>query len=109
MVAIIGTVAIGLVAVVIGIINMTGNISTLHRYHRNRVSEADRKPFGRLVGIGTIIMGVSIIAFGGFQYAFEKTQREAFTLIGTALMLVGITVGLTISVIAMAKYNKGVF
>ena len=109
MVAIIGTVAIGLVAVVIGIINMTGNISTLHRYHRNRVSEADRKPFGRLVGIGTIIMGVSIIAFSGFQYAFEKTQREAFTLIGTALMLVGIAVGLTISVIAMTKYNKGVF
>ena len=79
MAAIIGTVAIGLLAVVIGIINMTGNISTLHRYHRNRVSEADRKPFGRLVGIGTIVMGVSIIAFGGFQYAFEQTQRTAFT------------------------------
>ena len=109
MAAIIGTVAIGLLAVVIGIINMTGNISTLHRYHRNRVSEADRKPFGRLVGIGTIVMGVSIIAFGGFQYAFEQTQRTAFTLIGTALMLVGIAVGLTISVIAMVKYNTGIF
>ena len=109
MTAIIGTVAIGLLAVVIGIINMTGNISTLHRYHRNRVSEADRKPFGRLVGIGTIVMGVSIIAFGGFQYAFEQTGRTAFTLIGTALMLVGIAVGLTISVIAMVKYNKGIF
>lgn len=109
MTAIIGTVAIGLLAVIIGIINMTGNISTLHRYHRNRVSEADRKPFGRLVGIGTIVMGVSIIAFGGFQYAFEQTGRTAFTLIGTALMLVGIAVGLTISVIAMVKYNKGIF
>ena len=109
MAAIIGTVAIGLLAVVIGIINMTGNISTLHRYHRNRVSEADRKPFGRLVGIGTIVMGVSIIAFGGFQYAFEQTGRTAFTLIGTALMLAGIAVGLTISVIAMVKYNKGIF
>ena len=109
MIAVISTVAIGLLAVVLGIINMTGNISTLHRYHRNRVSEVDRKPFGRLVGIGTVVMGLSIIVFGGFQYAFEQTGRTAFTLIGTALMLVGLAVGLTITVIAMIKYNKGIF
>ena len=53
-------IAIGILISVLGIINMTGNISSLHSYHRHRVKEEDIKPFGRLVGTGTLIIGVSL-------------------------------------------------
>ena len=52
---------VGIVCIVLGVSNMKGNISSLHSYHRNRVSEEDRIPFGKKVGLGTIIIGVGII------------------------------------------------
>ena len=33
---------VGIVCIVLGVSNMKGNISSLHSYHRNRVSEEDR-------------------------------------------------------------------
>jgi len=39
--AFLATVILGVIISIIGIINMTGNISTLHRYHRKRVSKED--------------------------------------------------------------------
>ena len=50
------TLVLGVLICVMGTINMTGNISTIHSYHRKRVTEENRKPFGRLVGLGTLIM-----------------------------------------------------
>ena len=52
---------VGVVFIVLGISNMRGNISTLHSYHRHRVSEEDRIPFGKQVGLGTIIIPIPII------------------------------------------------
>ena len=49
-------VLVGLIVIMLGIINLNGNISLLHRYHRKRVAEEDRIPFGRMVGIGTILV-----------------------------------------------------
>ena len=43
--AFIVTALVGVVCIVLGISNMKGNISSLHSYHRNRVSEEDRIPF----------------------------------------------------------------
>ena len=37
---------LGAVLIVFGVLNMRGNLSMLHSYHRKRVSEADRLPFG---------------------------------------------------------------
>ena len=42
---------VGVVCIVLGISNMRGNISSLHSYHRHRVSEEDRIPFGKQVGL----------------------------------------------------------
>jgi hypothetical protein len=39
------TFLVGVVCIVLGISNMRGNISSLHSYHRSRVSEEDRSPF----------------------------------------------------------------
>jgi len=107
--AFIVTALVGVVCIVLGISNMKGNISSLHSYHRSRVSEADRIPFGKKVGIGTIIIGVAIIVFSGLSAVTLYTDNEMFTLIGTGILIAGIIVGLVISFKAMIKYNKGIF
>ena len=100
---------VGTLMIVMGSINMTGNISSLHSYHRKRVSEEDRKPFGRLVGLGTLLIGIGIIAFGALMWIHEETLLLWIAPIATALLIVSIVVGLVISFYAMMKYNKGIF
>ncbi|MBQ8345804.1 MAG: hypothetical protein IJY42_06040 [Clostridia bacterium] len=109
MVALATSVFLGLLIVILGGINTAGNISSLHWYHRQRVTEEDRKPFGRMVGIGHIIIGNSIILFGCLFFCFERTEQELLVIIGTVLLLVGIAAGLVICLAAMMKYNKGIF
>ncbi|MBO5294749.1 MAG: hypothetical protein J6B71_05865, partial [Clostridia bacterium] len=94
---------------VLGISNMRGNISSLHSYHRHRVSEEDRIPFGKQVGLGTIIIGVDIMVFSVLSSVTLYTENDIFILIGTAILIIGIILGLIISFRAMIKYNKGVF
>ena len=53
---------------------MSGNISSLHWYYRQRVTEENVKPFGRLVGLGTLLIGIAMIAFGILFLIYEKTQ-----------------------------------
>lgn len=100
---------LGLLVSIIGIINMTGNISSLHSYHRHRVTEENRKPFGMLVGLGTLIIGIAMIVFGVLFFMYEQTNLELLVIIGTAELIAGIIVGMVISFYAMIKYNKGIF
>ena len=100
---------VGIVCIFLGVSNMKGNISSLHSYHRNRVSVEDRIPFGKKVGLGTIIIGVGIIMFSALSVVTLYTDNEMFTLIGTGILIAGIIVGLVISFKAMIKYNKGIF
>ena len=85
---------LGIIIIIIGFINMKGDISSLHSYHRNRVSEEDKLPFGRLVGLGTIILGVSLIIS---------------SFLGEYILIIGLILGLIPIVYAMFKYNKGIF
>ena len=101
--------SLGVLIAVLGIINMTGNISSLHAYHRRRVTEENRKPFGKLVGLGTLLVGVAITAFGALFFAFEQTQLEFLVIIGVIALIVGIIAGMAVSFYAMIKYNKGIF
>ena len=100
---------VGIVCIFLGISNMRGNISTLHSYHRHRVSEEDRIPFGKQVGLGTMIVGIGIIIFTVLSTITLYTENNIFTLIGTVVLIVGIIVGLIMSFKAMIKYNKGIF
>ena len=100
---------VGVVCIVLGISNMRGNISSLHSYHRHRVFEEDRIPFGKQVGLGTMIIGIGIIIFSVMSALTLYTENKIFTLIGTAVLIVGIVVGLIMSFKAMIKYNKGIF
>ena len=103
------TVLVGVVCIVLGISNMRGNISSLHSYHRSRVSEEDRIPFGKQVGLGTIIVGIGIIVFSVLSSVTLYTENDIFILVGTAVLIIGIILGLVISFRAMIKYNKGIF
>ena len=103
------TFLIGVIGIVLGISNMRGNISTLHSYHRHRVSEEDRIPFGKQVGLGTMVIGIGIIIFSVLSTVTLYTENNIFILIGTAVLIVGIVAGLIISFKAMIKYNKGIF
>ena len=103
------TFLVGVIFIVLGISNMKGNISSLHSYHRNRVSEEDRIPFGKQVGFGTIIIGIGIIVFSGLSVVTLYTENDIFILLGTVLLISAIIIGLVISFRAMIKYNKGIF
>ena len=103
------TIIIGIVIIVIGIFNIKGNVSMMHSYHRKRVKPEDILPFGRLVGLGMIIIGVSLISMGVLSYLAVALQNELLLKIGYVTLIVGFIVGLGINFYAMFKYNKGIF
>lgn len=103
------TFIVGVVLIVIGISNMRGNISSLHSYHRQRVSEEDRIPFGKQVGLGNIIIGVGVIIFSILSAITLYNKNNAYISVGTVVLIASIIVGLVFSFKAMIKYNKGIF
>ena len=102
-------VLVGLIVIMLGIMNLTGNTSLLHSYHRKRVSEEDRIPFGRMVGIGTILVGLSVIIKASLQFASAKVDNTVLDTIGTVCLAAGLVIGLAIIIYAMFKYNKSIF
>lgn len=103
------TAALGVIVIVLGVLNRKGNVSTLHRYHRKRVSAEDRLPFGRKVGSGTVIVGGALVLSAGLRFAAEKTDLPVMQTVGTVVLVIGFVVGFAIIVYAMIKYNKGIF
>lgn len=101
--------AISLALLVMGIMNIKGNISTLHRYHRHRVREEDVPAFGKLVGTGTIICAVSLMIFGALNFLGANLAISELSLIGTIIMIPGLIIGMIYMFYAMIKYNKGIF
>lgn len=99
----------GIACVLLGISNMKGNISTIHEYHRKRVKKEDELPFGRQVGLGTVIIGVGIILMGILSMISLWTEIQLILWIGMGIMAAGFLVGLVMSFGAMIKYNKGIF
>ena len=109
MAALLPNLIVGIICIVIGIANMKGNVSSLHSYHRSKVAPEDTKPFGKLVGIGMIIIGIALIIAGVLTYLTILTNLAIYTTIGMVVMALGFIVGLGIAFYAMKKYNKGIF
>ena len=65
---------VGIVCIVLGVSNMKGNISSLHSYHRNRVSEEDRILFVRMDG-GDFMMYFHMDAESGVE-AFRSLEGQ---------------------------------
>ncbi len=103
------TLIVGALICFFGVKNMMGDISSLHSYHRSRVSPEDVKPFGKLVGLGTLLCGVGVLIMSAFSFIASLSGIDALVIVGTVLMMVGIVVGCVISFYAMKKYNGGIF
>lgn len=92
---------LGIFISIIGIVNMTGNISTIHSYNRRKVREEDVPKYGRAVGTGTLIIGVSLIA--AFVTTFWSEEAMSF------IVIPALVIGLGFILYAQFKYNKGIF
>ena len=84
----------------LGIVNIMGNISTIHSFNRRRVKE-DVPKYGRAVGTGTLIIGVSLIA--AFVTTFWSEKAMSF------IVIPALVIGLGFILYAQFKYNKGIF
>ena len=102
-------VILGIVCIVIGIFNRKGNVSMLHSYHRKNVTEENRIPFGKMVGLGTIIMGIAMIIAGILTFIAENQQAEIYKIISYGVLISGFGAGIGINLYAMKKYNNGIF
>ena len=99
----------GTVCIVLGISIMKGNLSSLQPYHIKRVSDEDRIPFGRRVGLGMVLCGIAIVIFSVLATITLYTENSRYIVIGAVCMAVGLIVGIAISIRAIIKYNKGLF
>ena len=93
---------VGLICLVIGILN----ISMLHSYHVNNIPEENKKPFGRLVGLGMIIISITLMVYGALFIPAELLENELYLNIGNGVLIGGLVLGLGISLYAIKKYNK---
>ena len=83
---------LGLVISVLGVVNIRGNISTIHAYNRRKVKEEDIPKYGKAVGTGTLVIGVSFVL--GYVALFWSESVMS----GLGFLLYG-----------QFKYNKGIF
>ncbi len=93
---------LGVLLSVLGVVNMTGNISTIHSYNRRKVKDEDVKKYGMAVGLGTLIIGVALIV------AFVL---ELLALIAVVPLVIfpAVIAGLAFVLYGQFKYNRGIF
>ena len=105
----VGAIVIGMICIVLGALNMQGHIVSIHRHHRQRVSEADRIPFGKKVGLGTVICGGGLMLYGELSAISYYAANPIIGLVATGILIAALAVGIGIMLWAMIKYNKGIF
>ena len=88
---------VGILSSVIG----AGNIRTIHAYNRRNVREEDIPKYGRAVGTGTLIIGISLAA--AFFVSLRNEAAVSF------IVLPGLAVGLAFILYGQIKYNHGIF
>ena len=95
-------VAIGIMVNIFGHFNFKGNINSIHWYNRARVTKENEKKYGKMMGIGMMIMGTGIIVTTLLQIIFDSESLWLITVIS-------IIVGLLFMIYGQFKYNKGIF
>lgn len=92
---------LGIFLSTLGIVNIKGNISTIHSYNRRKVKEEDIPRYGRTVGTGTLVIGASLIL--SYLVAFWNDAAIDY------VVLPAMAVGLTFILYGQIKYNHGIF
>lgn len=92
---------LGIFISVLGIVNIRGNIGTIHSYNRRKVKEEDEPKYGKAVGTGTLIIGISLV----LAYAAAYLNEAAIPYI----IITAVIVGLIFMLYGQIKYNHGIF
>ena len=92
---------LGIFISVLGIVNIRGNIGTIHSYNRRKVKEEDVPKYGKAVGTGTLIIGISLV----LAYAAAYLNEAAIPYI----VITAVVVGLIFILYGQIKYNHGIF
>lgn len=98
----ISVLVVGIGIIIVGIINICGDIRTVHWYHRRRVTEEDAPRYGRVIGAGTLVIGAGLI----LGAALEPRLGELGMLLP---LVIGIAVGLGLILYGQIRYNRGIF
>lgn len=92
---------LGICISVLGIVNIRGNISTIHSYNRRKVKEEDVPKYGKAVGTGTLIMGISLVL--AYIAAFWNESMMPY------IVFPAVIIGLVFILYGQIKYNHGIF
>ena len=92
---------LGIFLSTLGTVNIKGNISTIHSYNRRKVKEEDVLKYGKVVGTGTLVIGVSLI----LSYLVTFRNADAIDYI----VLLALVIGLAFILYGQIKYNHGIF
>jgi len=91
----------GICITILGILNFKGNISSIHWYNRLKITEENRKKYGKSMGIGALIIGICMTITAILQMIFYNENIWYITVIG-------IVIGLIFMIYGQIKYNKGI-
>ena len=97
-----GFLLVGVILILLGRTNMKGDISTIHWYNRTRVREKDVPKYGRLMGLGCVVMGAALLIAGVLQFAAPAE-------LVAGVILIGVAAGLSLMLYAQFRYNRGLF
>ena len=92
---------LGIFISVIGIVNIKGNISTIHSYNRRKVKEEDVPKYGKAVGTGTLLIGASLVL--AFAVTFWNEGAIPY------ITIPAFVAGLAFILYGQIKYNHGIF
>ncbi|MCD8334879.1 MAG: hypothetical protein LUC35_06000 [Clostridiales bacterium] len=92
---------LGGILMILAGINFSGNISSIHWYHRRKVTPEDVPKYGRTMGIGTGIIGLCAIVTAALEAVTSRNMD--------AIIIAGCVVGLGVMLYAQIKYNHGLF
>ncbi|MCC8075009.1 MAG: hypothetical protein LIO95_03560 [Clostridiales bacterium] len=92
---------LGVILLILAGINFSGNISSIHWYHRRKVTPEDAPKYSRAMGIGTGIIGLCAIVTAALEAATKQNMD--------AVIIGGCVVGLGVMLYAQIKYNHGLF
>ena len=92
----------GICITILGIFNLKGNISSIHWYNRLKITEKNRKKYGKSMGIGSLIIGICMTITAILQMIFYNENIWYITVIG-------IIIGLIFMIYGQLRYNKGIF
>lgn len=92
----------GICISILGIFNFKGNIASIHWYNRLKITKENDKKYGRIMGLGTFIIGICMVITAILQMIFNDEKIWYIT-------ITGIVVGLIFMIYSQLKYNKGIF